>query len=99
MIQGGKIEDKTSIYGANLEDEDFSLKHTGPGLISMANKGPNTNGTSFFITTNVLVWLDGKHVVFGNVIDGMNVVKKIESFGSPSGKPQKTIIINGCGQL
>lgn len=91
---GGK-----SIYGAKFADENFQLKHTTPGLLSMANAGPNTNGSQFFITTVVTSWLDGKHVVFGKVIEGMDVVKKMESQGSSSGSTRSKIVISDCGQL
>ncbi|RCK65595.1 Peptidyl-prolyl cis-trans isomerase [Candida viswanathii] len=91
---GGK-----SIYGTKFADENFAKKHTKPGLLSMANAGPNTNGSQFFITTVPCPWLDGKHVVFGEVTDGMDVVKKIESYGSGSGATSKKITIDESGQL
>jgi peptidyl-prolyl isomerase F (cyclophilin D) len=91
---GGK-----SIYGEKFADENFELKHTGPGILSMANAGPNTNGSQFFLTTAKTSWLDGKHVVFGSVVDGMDVVKKIEAFGSQSGKTSKKVVVADAGQL
>jgi peptidylprolyl isomerase len=74
-----------SIYGNKFADENFKLRHDKPFLLSMANAGPNTNGSQFFITTVVTSWLDGKHVVFGEVTQGQDLVKKIEGFGSDSG--------------
>ena len=104
MCQGGDITrgDGTggqSIYGRRFDDENFTLKHTEPGLLSMANAGPNTNGSQFFITTAVTEWLDGGHVVFGKVVEGMDVVRTIEKLGSRSGRTTKDIRVADCGQL
>ena len=88
-----------SIYGPTFADENFTLKHNEPGLLSMANAGPHTNGSQFYITTTPTPWLDGKHVVFGRVVAGMDVVKRIEAVGSKSGTTAKRVTIENCGAL
>ena len=104
MIQGGDFTNFNgtgglSVYGEKFADENFQLKHTGPGILSMANAGRHTNGSQFFITTAKTRHLDGRHVVFGVVEEGWNVVKRIESCGSRSGTPSKRIKISKAGVL
>ena len=89
-----------SIYGAKFADENFSLKHTGPGTLSMANAGPGTNGSQFFLCTVDTDWLDGKHVVFGSVKQSsFAVLDKMEAVGSQSGQTSKPVVITDCGQV
>jgi len=104
MLQGGDFEKGNgtggySIYGAKFPDENFKLKHSGVGLLSMANSGVNTNGSQFFLTTVETPWLDGKHVVFGSVTNGLEVVKNIERLGSQGGRTSQKVEIVDCGQL
>ncbi|CAG4921098.1 unnamed protein product [Colias eurytheme] len=104
MCQGGDFTNHNgtggkSIYGNKFEDENFTLKHTGPGILSMANSGPNTNGSQFFLCTAKTEWLDGKHVVFGHVISGLDVLKKMERYGSKGGTTSVKVTISNCGEL
>ncbi|KAG5471234.1 hypothetical protein LSCM1_01307 [Leishmania martiniquensis] len=105
MIQGGDITKGNgtggcSIYGTYFKDESFTGKagkHKGAGILSMANAGRNTNGSQFFICTVACPWLDGRHVVFGQVLRGYDHVKSLEGYGTPHGKPSRTVMISDCG--
>ncbi|XP_056628997.1 peptidyl-prolyl cis-trans isomerase A [Triplophysa dalaica] len=104
MCQGGDFTKHNgtggkSIYGNKFADENFILKHTGAGCLSMANAGPNTNGSQFFVCTAPTSWLDGKHVVFGQVVEGLDVIKKVEGYGSSSGKTSAKIVVADSGEL
>ncbi|KAJ6744033.1 PEPTIDYL-PROLYL CIS-TRANS ISOMERASE CYP63 [Salix purpurea] len=103
MCQGGDFTRGNgtggeSIYGAKFADENFKLNHTGPGILSMANSGPHSNGSQFFICTDKTSWLDGKHVVFGKVVDGYSVVQEMEKVGSNSGTTKEPVV-EDCGQI
>lgn len=104
MCQGGDFTAGNgtggeSIYGEKFADENFQLKHGKGGLLSMANAGPNTNGSQFFITTTVTPWLDGKHVVFGELREGLDLLQAIEACGSRSGTPSAAVVIADCGEV
>ena len=104
MAQGGDFttgdgRGGESIYGEKFADENFDIKHTKPYLLSMANAGPNTNGSQFFITFIATPWLDGRHVVFGEVLEGTDVVNELEKIGTSSGSPKKKAVIVDSGKL
>ncbi|OSX71349.1 hypothetical protein BU14_0550s0012 [Porphyra umbilicalis] len=102
MIQGGDFTNRNgtggkSIYGEKFADENFNLSHTTPGLLSMANAGPNTNGSQFFVTTVPCAWLDGKHTVFGQVTDGYDIIKAIETAPrGPGDRPRAEVLVESC---
>jgi len=104
MLQGGDFTKGNgtggeSIYGAKFADENFTIKHKGSGILSMANAGPNTNGSQFFITTVETPWLDGRHVVFGRVVKGMDIVKLVEAQGSRNGRTKQPVTIIASGEV
>ncbi|KAJ7284457.1 putative 20k cyclophilin [Mycena rebaudengoi] len=104
LIQGGDVVNKDgtggeSAYGGRFKDENFKVKHTKPFLLSMANMGPDSNGSQFFITMAPCPWLDGKHVVFGEVAEGHDFVKSIEKFGSKTGNPSQSVTIMASGVI
>ena len=104
MAQGGDFTQANgrggeSIYGSKFNDEAFSILHSEPGVLSMANSGPNTNGSQFFITFAATPWLNGKHVIFGRILSGMDIVKQMESKGTQAGRPLAKIQIIDCGEV
>ncbi|KAG1442054.1 hypothetical protein G6F56_011221 [Rhizopus delemar] len=104
MAQGGDFtlgdgRGGESIYGQKFRDENFDLKHTSKGLLSMANAGPNTNGSQFFITFDKTPWLNGNHTVFGEIVEGEKVLDLLEQYGSQSGRPSAKVEIVDCGEL